>query len=87
MLQQTGVKKRYRKIVGLSKVVLNRDELNNKLLLAKDDQEKTAFHHASFNGNVQILERIWKWANKQLAKKKLNELLLAQDKKIEPPGT
>ena len=42
-----------------AKEVLNRDEMNNKLLLAKDDEEMTAFHHATFTGNLQILERIW----------------------------
>ena len=45
-----------------AKEVLNRDELNNILLLAKDDEEMTAIYHAIFSGNVQILERKWKRA-------------------------
>ena len=36
-------------------------------------------HHATYNGNVQILERIWKWDNEQLSKEEINKLLLAQD--------
>ena len=41
----------------------------------------TAFHRATFNGNVHILERIWKWAKQQLTQEELNKLLLAQDNK------
>jgi len=36
-------------------------------------------HHASYSGNIQILERIWKLANEHLTTEELNKLLLAQD--------
>jgi ankyrin repeat protein len=49
------------------------------LLLAKDYGKETVFHHASFSGNVQILERIWKLAKEQLTPEGLNEFLLAQN--------
>jgi ankyrin repeat protein len=53
---------------AFAKEVRNRDDLNNKLLLAKDDDKNTVLHHASFSGNVQLLERIWKWAKEQMTK-------------------
>jgi ankyrin repeat protein len=67
------------KMWELAKKVLNRDELNNKLLLAREDTKKTFLHHAAFIGDVQILERVWKWANEQLTPEELNKLFLAQD--------
>jgi hypothetical protein len=46
--------------------------------LTKCDEENTVLHHASFSGNVKTLERIWMWANGQLAAEKLsNKFLLA----------
>jgi hypothetical protein len=38
-----------------------------------------AFHHASFGGKDEILERIWKWVNEQMTQEELNKLLLAQE--------
>jgi hypothetical protein len=35
--------------------ILNTVELNNKFLLAKDNEEITSFHHAKFSGNLGIL--------------------------------
>ena len=69
MAVQEGKAKGLHKLWEWAKGLLNRDELNNILLLAKDDKEMTALHHATFNGNVQILERIWKWAIEQLTTK------------------
>jgi hypothetical protein len=48
-------------------------------LLARDERERTVLHHCIFSGNVQILERIWKWANEQLTQEELKELVLAQN--------
>ena len=53
--------------------------MNNNLLLAEDRVGRTALHHASYSGNIQILERIWKLANEHLTTEELNKLLLAQD--------
>jgi hypothetical protein len=46
--------------------VLNRDELKNVFLLAKEFRGTTALLHATFSGNVKTLGRIRKWANGQL---------------------
>jgi hypothetical protein len=39
----------------------------------------TVFIDAAFRGNLQILERIWKWALEQLTQEELKELLLDQN--------
>ena len=49
-----------------AKKLLNTDKLNNKLLLAKDDEENAILHNTLFTINVKILERLWKWAKEQL---------------------
>jgi ankyrin repeat protein len=49
------------------------------MLLTKDYEGNTVLHYASISGNVQILERIWKWAKGQLTPEELNKLLLAQN--------
>ena len=56
-----------------TKEVLNTDEINNKLLLAKEYDEETVLHHASFSENVQIIERIWKWAKGQLTPEEIKQ--------------
>jgi hypothetical protein len=50
-------------------------------LFAKDSDEKTLLEHASYSGNVKILERIWKLVKEQLTPEELNNLLLAQNKR------
>jgi hypothetical protein len=57
------------------------------LLLAKDDEEMTAIHHATLSGNVQIFERILKWANVQLTPEELSKLLFAEDIHRKTPCT
>ena len=47
-------------------------------MLAKDNDEKIILYLATFSGNVQILERIWKWAKEQLTSEELYKLLLTQ---------
>ena len=44
------------KLWDWAKEFLNRGELKNKLLLAIDKNEKTAFHQALFRDNIRILE-------------------------------
>jgi ankyrin repeat protein len=43
-----------------AKEVINTDELNNKLLITKDDKGNTVLHNASSSGNVQIFLRMRK---------------------------
>jgi endo-1,4-beta-D-glucanase Y len=79
MAVQEGKAEFLDKLWEWAKEVLNRDELNNKLLLAKDDEEMTAFHRASVSGKMQTLERIWTWANEELTPEELKELILAEN--------
>jgi hypothetical protein len=43
----------------LVKESLTAEELCSKLLLAKDEEEKTAWHYASWWGNVEALQKLW----------------------------
>ena len=79
MAVERGIAEVLDKMWEWAKEVLNRDQLKNELLLAKDYDDLTAFHRATFTDNVEILERIWKWANEQLTPEELKELFLAQD--------
>ena len=38
-----------------------------------------AFHHLILRDNIEILDRIWKWATEQMTPEELNKLILAQD--------
>jgi ankyrin repeat protein len=62
-----------------AKGVLIRDEFSNELLLANDDKEISALHHAALSGKIQVIEKILKWTNEQLTKEVLIKLLLAQN--------
>ena len=57
-----------------AKEVLNREQLYDKLLLPTDDKEQTALHHLTLRDNIQILQRIWKWASEQLTAEEDSEL-------------
>jgi len=51
-----------------------------QLLLAKDDERKTAWIMATERGNLQVLEKLWECANKNLTTEEINiNLLLATD--------
>lgn len=64
------------KIWECAKEKLTTDELNNKLLLDKDDREYTAWHVAAMIFNRGSLEKTWKWAEKNLTPEELkNEFL------------
>jgi hypothetical protein len=41
-------------------------------LLAKDDMEETAFHHAARRGKTEMTQKIWKWGNEKLSSDELN---------------
>jgi endo-1,4-beta-D-glucanase Y len=41
--------------------------------------DNTVISRAAFNGDEEIFERVWTWANEQLTKEELKELVLAQD--------
>jgi hypothetical protein len=45
---------------------LTAEEVNNKLL-DKDHKEQTAGHVATDEGNTDILQKIWEWAEENLS--------------------
>ena len=56
------------------------EELNNKLLLAKDDMKLTVCPYASIRGKQDLLQKIWVWAKNVLTTEAINkELLLAKN--------
>ena len=46
------------------------------MLLAKDDRKQTVWHNAALWDNVELLGRIWKWAEEQLISKEVNNRIL-----------
>ena len=48
-----------------------------QLLLAQDNDGKSAYFMAIERGNVQVLEKLWDCAKTKLKKEKINTLLLA----------
>ena len=57
----------------------NHTDTVKKLLLKRDEEGLTAWHTAVFCDSVQVLEKIWEWAEKELTAEELkNELLLAR---------
>jgi len=55
---------------------MSKEDLNNKLLLAKVDRKQTVWHYATLWDNVQLLGRIWKWAQEKLTPEEVNNNLL-----------
>jgi len=50
-------------------------------LLAQDNKGKTAYFMATERGNIQVLKKLWEFANKNLTTEEMNnKLLLATDK-------
>jgi ankyrin repeat protein len=57
------------------------EDVNNNLLLVKDDMEQTAWHLAAGNGKLTVLQKVWEWGKETLTAQELNsKLLLAQGK-------
>jgi hypothetical protein len=46
------------------------------LLLAKDNEEMTAWHFASLGGKVEVLQKLWGWGKETLTVEELNNILL-----------
>jgi hypothetical protein len=62
------------------KKTLTAEELSNKLLLAKDSEERTAWHYASQRNNLEALQKLWECGKETLRAEELsNKLLLAKD--------
>jgi hypothetical protein len=55
----------------------------NKLLLAQDEQRRTAWHQAVFSRKIQVSEKLWECAEEDLIREEINnKLLLGTDNKI-----
>jgi hypothetical protein len=46
----------------------------------------SALYHAALSCTIQLLEKILKWANKQLTQEELNKYLLAQNNQRQTAG-
>jgi hypothetical protein len=55
---------RYRRNWEWFKEKLTAEDLTDKLLFAEDHKEKTAWHLATQNGDLQILKKLWEWGIK-----------------------
>jgi ankyrin repeat protein len=61
------------------KETLNIEDLRNKWLVAKDNEEQTALHYALFVSHVQVLHLLWECGKETLTAEELsNKLLLAK---------
>jgi len=43
------------------------DEVNNKLLLDIDPREQIIWHVAADEGNIDLLQKMWDWADENLS--------------------
>jgi hypothetical protein len=81
-MERGGERRQFRdiKVWEWAKEKLTKEELNSKLLLARDDRERTAWQVAAMMFNTESLVEIWKWAKVDLTPENLkNEFLLAKD--------
>jgi ankyrin repeat protein len=50
------------------------------MLLDKDNDEITSWHYASYEGNVEVLQKLWEWGKGTLSAEELkNELFKGKD--------
>ena len=71
-------------IVGLLLHSLQAGEYKDtviEMLLAQDEERRTAWHSAVYFSSVRVLEKLWECAKEKLTKEEINnELLLATDR-------
>ena len=59
---------------------LTKDEINNKLLIATNNEGRTAWHWAAGWANIEAFEKLWVCAKENLTTEEINnKLLLATD--------
>ena len=64
----------------MAKKNLTTEEINNKLLLATENMNRTAWHVATEGGKLGVLQIIWELAKENLTREEINnKLLLATD--------
>jgi hypothetical protein len=81
VVAQWGKTEALEKIWEWAKAEMSTEDLNNKLLLAKDDRKQTVWYYASLWDNLQLLERIWEWAQEQQTREDVNNSLLLVENK------
>jgi ankyrin repeat protein len=64
------------KLCECSNEELTAQESSNKLLLNKDDKERTAWHVAAKMGNVSVIKKLWEWAKERQTTEELKQILL-----------
>jgi ankyrin repeat protein len=63
------------KLWNWAEVKLTKKEINNQLLLATDNEGRTACHRAAYVGNLDVVQKLWKWAKEKLTRKERNNFL------------
>jgi len=58
------------KLWDLAEEKLTTEEINNNLLLATDNSGLTAWHWAACNVKLDILLKIWEWAEEKLKQRR-----------------
>ena len=51
------------------------------MLLAEDNEKKTALHRAARSGERKAINKLWEWSTEKLSAEEVKELLLAEDLK------
>ena len=46
------------------------------MLLSTDNEGKTAWHWAAGKGNLDVLQKVWEWANENLTREEINNKFL-----------
>ena len=49
------------------------------MFLAKDKYERTAWHMATYNSNIEVLIKLWEWAKNVLTQEHLQSMFLATE--------
>jgi len=47
------------KVWDLANENLTTEEINNKMLLSKDNEGMTAWHWAALRGNLDVFQKVW----------------------------
>jgi undecaprenyl pyrophosphate synthase len=60
-----------------AKEELTTGEIKNKLLLTTNEEERTVFYMAAYQGRLEILQKVWDLAKEKITTEINNKLLLA----------
>jgi len=57
------------------------------MFLDKDDFKRTAWLMTAEEGQIQVLHKLWEWAEKVLTQEELNNMFLDKEEFKRPPGS